>query len=127
MSFKIAKMANLNIGISQAIWALNPFLVSIIERVIYGVPFDPKKLFGMTALILCAIFVSLSEVFSSEESDDSSASASIIIDETSGEVVEKVPVWIAVLSSLAMPIVCSLFIIVIKFSSVLIPIKFKTS
>ena len=36
MSFKISKMANLNIGISQAIWSVNPFLISILERVVYS-------------------------------------------------------------------------------------------
>ncbi len=35
LTFKVARMAGLNIGIAQAIWAVNPFLVSILERVVY--------------------------------------------------------------------------------------------
>lgn len=113
LSFKVARMADLNIGISQAIWAINPFLVSIVEKVIYGVPFDPKSLLGMSALILCAVCVSLSEVISPADAQTSSA----IISGDSAEAGDKLPVWIAVLSSFAMPVICSMFIIVIKHAN----------
>lgn len=63
LTFKVARSAGLNIGIAQAIWAINPFLISILERVVYKRAFNFQQIYGMMALILCAIFVSLSEVF----------------------------------------------------------------
>ena len=86
MTFKVAKMADLNIGISQAIWSVNPFLISILERVVYGTPFEFKQVWGMLCLIACAILVSLSEVFQGKPEDDSAA---VIIDDPE----TKVPVW----------------------------------
>lgn len=59
----IAKQAGLNIGIAQAIWAISPFFVSILERVYYKTAFNIKQVYGMIFLVLCAILVSLSEVF----------------------------------------------------------------
>ena len=70
MSFKVAKMAGLNIGISQSIWALQPFLIALIDKYIYGNPFDRRKLLGMAALVVCAMFVSLSKVFESPVEED---------------------------------------------------------
>ena len=37
LCFKVAKAAGLNIGIAQCVWALNPFLVALVERVFWGV------------------------------------------------------------------------------------------
>ena len=37
LCFKIANMAGLNIGIAQSIWALNPFMVAVMERIVWGV------------------------------------------------------------------------------------------
>ena len=65
MSFKVAKMAGLNIGISQSIWSLSPFFVGLTDKYIYGHPFDRRKLLGMAAVVVCAICVSLSKVFES--------------------------------------------------------------
>ena len=40
MTYMTAKMAGLNIGIAQAIWSINPFFVSILERFCYGKTFN---------------------------------------------------------------------------------------
>ena len=61
----------------------------------------------MSALVLCAICVSLSEVVSPSEE-----AASVI-----GVKEEKVPIWVAILASLTMPIVCTFYVIVIKHSN----------
>ena len=37
LCFKVSKAAGLNIGIAQCIWALNPFLVAVTERLFWGV------------------------------------------------------------------------------------------
>lgn len=68
LAFNVAKKADLNIGISQAIWAINPFFISILERLVYNVAFNYKHVYGMSALVLCAICVSLSDVVSPPES-----------------------------------------------------------
>lgn len=106
-TFNVAKKAGLNIGIAQAIWAINPFFVSILEKIVYSVPFKFKHIYGMSALVLCAVCVSLSEVVSPPEAD-----ASVI-----GVKEEKTPIWVAILASLLMPIVCTLYVVVIKHSN----------
>ena len=60
LTFKLARMADLNIGIAQSIWAVIPFFISIMERFVYGTPFDFKQIYGMLTLVLCALFLSLS-------------------------------------------------------------------
>ena len=67
-SFKISNMADLNIGISSAIWAINPFMVAILEWACYKQTFDFTQIWGMSLLVLCAIIVSLSEIFIPGES-----------------------------------------------------------
>ena len=114
LSFKTAKRAGLNIGIAQAIWSMNPFFVSVLERIVYGVPFDGQKLFGMSALIACAILVSLSEVISPPATTDKDVP---IVTPSTDDSIEKLPLWVAVLCSFAMPIVCTLFIVVIKHAN----------
>jgi len=42
LTFKVARMAGLNIGIAQSIWAINPFMISILERFVYNVEFKFK-------------------------------------------------------------------------------------
>ena len=35
LCFKLAHQAGLNIGIAQSIWSINPFFISILEKVVY--------------------------------------------------------------------------------------------
>lgn len=65
----------------------------------------------MLALVVCAILVSLSEVFGPEEAA-STGPASVEKIPAS----EKTPVWAAVCASFLMPCVCTFFVIVIKYS-----------
>ena len=111
-------MADLNIGISQAIWSVNPFLISILERVVYGTAFDRRQFFGMSALIFCAIFVSLSEVIEAPADEDAG-------EEVDPEKADKVPVWAAVLCSVCNPCVCTLFVLVIKHANETLKIAAK--
>lgn len=107
LTFKLAHMAGLNIGIAQSIWAINPFFISILEKVVYGTPFNFKQGYGMLALMLCAICVSLSEVINPKE--ETAPVGGIVVEEP-----HEVPIWLAVLGSFGMPIICTLFVIVIK-------------
>ena len=79
------------------------------ESVVYNVPFKFKHIYGMSALVLCAVCVSLSEVVSPSEEE---VVASVI-----GVKEDKVPIWVAILASLTMPIVCTFYVIVIKHSN----------
>ena len=62
-------MADLNIGIAQAIWATNPFFVSILEKICYGQTFNANQIWGMLALVLCAMIVSLSGLVNGADED----------------------------------------------------------
>ena len=55
-------MAELNIGIVTAIWAVNPFMISVLEWALYDEKFDCNQMWGMSLLFLCAVIVSLSEI-----------------------------------------------------------------
>ena len=35
LCFKLAHQAGLNIGIAQSIWSINPFFISILEKIVY--------------------------------------------------------------------------------------------
>ena len=82
--------------------------MSIVELLVYNRPFPFKQLYGMTALVACAILISLSEVINPEVEEGSQIAQK---DDN------RQPVWAAVLCSFCMPVVCSLFIIPIKHSS----------
>ena len=122
LSFKMAIRADLNIGIAQAIWSMQPFFVSVLERCIYSVPFDTQKLFGMSALISCAILVSLSEVISPPATTGKDVP---IVTPSIDDKIEKLPLWVAVLCSFVMPVVCTLNIIVIKHANETLKIAAK--
>ena len=108
LTFKVAHQAGLNIGIAQAIWSINPFMISLLERVVYGVAFNFKQFYGMFCLVLCALLVSLSQVIAPATVDPSLAGSSPA---------DQTPLWVAVLCSCIMPLVCTFFIIVIKHSN----------
>ena len=59
-AFMLAYMAELNIGIVTAIWATNPFMITVLEWAFYKEKFNRNQLWGMTLLVLCAVIVSLS-------------------------------------------------------------------
>ena len=105
LCFKVAKSAGLNIGIAQCIWALNPFLVAVIERVVWGVGLAHTQVLGMCSLVACTICVSLSELFQGDES------------KLEQRLVEgRTPIYVAVLVSLVFPIVCAVFSCLIKYA-----------
>ena len=55
-------MADLNIGIAQAIWALTPFMAALVDWFINGDALKTYHVVGMGCLVACAVFVSLSEI-----------------------------------------------------------------
>ena len=63
LTYKVAHSAGLNIGIAQTIWSVNPFMTSILERFVYKTTFKFNQLYGMAAMIVCAVLVSLSSIF----------------------------------------------------------------
>lgn len=79
------------------------------ESVVYNVPFKFKHIYGMSALVLCAVCVSLSEVVSPSEEE---VVASVI-----GVKEDKVPIWVAIIAALPMPLSVTLFLIVVKHSN----------
>ena len=107
LCFRFAHMSGLNIGIAQSIWALNPFMVAVVERIVWGVGLRFFQVLGMIFLVLCTMLVSLSELFT----DDGSEAAVVVVD-------GKTPTYVAVLVSLLMPIVCTAFANLIKYADV---------
>ena len=106
LCFRFAHRAGLNIGIAQSIWALNPFMVAVVERVVWGVGLKSFQILGMLALVTCTILVSLSELFAKGSSDDV-----VVID-------GKTPTYVAVLVTLLMPAVCTAFANFIKYADI---------
>lgn len=117
-TFKLANMAGLNIGISQAIWAINPFQITFLEWLFYKQKFNFNQIWGMLALVLCAVIVSLSEVLLPQEEEEvvvstSQGGAMVFPNEKPTE--KKLPIYAAILFSLIMPSVCTLFVVVVKY------------
>ena len=57
-------------GIAQTIWAINPFLASLLERFVYGVSFNYKQIYGMVSMVICAACVSLSNLIDTAFEDE---------------------------------------------------------
>ena len=62
MTFLYSKRANLNIGIPSSLWAINPFLVACMDRIINGTPLKFYQLFGMGWMMVAAVIISLSNL-----------------------------------------------------------------
>ena len=71
VTFKVAQMAGMNIGISVALWSIGPFFIAITDWVIYGQRLRCSQITGMLALMTMAVMVSLSDVFYPEEEESS--------------------------------------------------------
>jgi len=99
--------AGLNIGIAQAIWAINPFFVALMERFGYGVGLKTFQILGVAAMIACAVCISLSELFKSK---DTSSVVEVKLTEITTSV------HVAVLSSFYMPISCCFFAFIVKYA-----------
>ena len=65
--FSKSHQAGLNIGIAQAVWAISPFFVALMERFGYGVGLKVSQMLGVLAMIACAVCISLSELFKTKE------------------------------------------------------------
>jgi multidrug transporter EmrE-like cation transporter len=88
----LAMKAGLNIGIVTTIWAINPFTSALMDYLIYRTALYTHHWLGMFCLIACAIMISFS---TAEEK---------VLDPTEGY---KVPAYLPILCSFAMPIVCT--------------------
>jgi len=98
--FLFSRRAGLNIGIAQAIWALNPFFCAVIERVWLNTHLENNHIYGMAALVMCALLVSLSNLLPKDVDPTE-------VVPTAGELAETTPMYVAVLVSLIMPICCT--------------------
>jgi hypothetical protein len=61
-NFKLARQAGLNIGVAQAIWAINPFFQSILDLFLWKSVIKLNQWLGMTAFVAAGVIVSLSNV-----------------------------------------------------------------
>lgn len=112
-------MADLNIGIVTAIWAINPFMIAVLEWIIYRQRFDCNQMWGMALLVLCAVIVSLSEIAIPKDDANvvistGSGAFSVTVNDVDSET-EKIPVFAAVLGGLLLPILCTFFVMVLKY------------
>ena len=69
MAFKISRQAELNIGVVQSIWAINPFFVLIIERVCTTRRIGCKGVCGMILVVTGSIFICLNDLMASNKLD----------------------------------------------------------
>ena len=96
--------SGLNIGIAVGIWSIDPFLVSVMERIFEGTTLTCSQFVGMFALFIMAVLISLSDVINPPEE---------------GLSIEKehdTPVYLAVLSSFIIPIIFALGCFLIKYT-----------
>lgn len=102
-SFQMCYKSGLNIGIAQAIWAINPFFVALLEWYFLATSLHRHHILGMLAMMVCIVSVMLSDVVTPDTS-------TITEDESITE-----PVWKAVLYSTLPPIAITMFTLYIKF------------
>ena len=105
-SFQVCIDAKLNIGVAQAIWAVNPFFVALLEWLCYGMRLHTHHYIGMFVMVLCVLAVSLSKL--GEESEIPNANDDDVIEPTE-------LIWKAVLASLLPPAIITLYAIYIKY------------
>jgi drug/metabolite transporter (DMT)-like permease len=93
-TFLTCQYAQLNAGIAQTIWGFTPFLSSILDYCMYGTKLLNYQIGGLACMITAGALISLSNVFAEAPSDP---------DE------DLLPIYIPVLVSCTMPIICSGF------------------
>jgi drug/metabolite transporter (DMT)-like permease len=103
-TFLYSKRAGLNIGIATSIWSLNPFMTAVLDRFVYGSEIKRYHVVGMSSLVICAVLVSMSELFitSTQNRIDSPYQ-------------DKPPIVYALLISFLMPTICALFTLIEKY------------
>lgn len=104
LAFKHARSAGLNIGIITAIWSFIPFGVAALERIIYGISIKLFQIVGMLAIVVMAILVSLSDLFSPD------ANVETLTDDH-----KRTPIYIAVLIGLIFPAIATYWFILVKY------------
>jgi drug/metabolite transporter (DMT)-like permease len=103
-TFLYSKRAGLNIGIATSIWSLNPFMTAVLDRFIYGSEIKRYHVFGMSSLVICAVLVSMSELFIADTQNQ--------VDSPDRD---KPPIVYALLISFLMPTICALFTLIEKY------------
>ena len=123
--FYFSRKAGLNVGIAQAIWAINPFLVAVIQYFKDRVALQMSQVIGMLALVLCALLVSLSQLLPSEQLPVDVSDALPVTGDSAVESSEAVtlveyttPTYVAVLFSLIMPTVCVFYVFLNQYIAV---------
>jgi magnesium-transporting ATPase (P-type) len=101
-NFKLAQQAGLNIGVAQAIWAVNPFFQGLVDTFCYNDILRTYHWVGMAAFVLAGVVVSLSDVVYSDKEESTT--------------VHTTPMYAAVLSSFIMPITAITFGVLAKFA-----------
>ena len=80
-------------------------MVAVVERIFWGRGLQLFQIFGMIALVVCSVLVSLSELFTGDGSDKEA----VVVD-------GKTPTYVAVLATLIMPTVCTAMACFIKYA-----------
>ena len=97
-TFLTCQYAQLNAGIAQTIWGFTPFLSSILDYCMYGTKLLNYQIGGLACMITAGALISLSHVFAEAPSSNESEEESDLL-----------PIFLPVLVSCSMPIICSGF------------------
>lgn len=100
-NFKLARQAGLNIGVAEAIWAINPFFQSVVDLFLYKNQIMTYHWVGMSIFVIAAVVVSLSNVVYKAKDDTE---------------IHTTPIYAAVLSSFIMPITAVTFGMLAKYA-----------
>ena len=98
LTFSTSQKSGLNPGIASAIWSLTPVFAATADKIIYKVELEFYHMVGIFFMVLCGVAVGISDVVVPKMIDD-------IIEPN--EFVPTLPVYVAVLCSIVMPLACT--------------------
>ena len=113
-NFRVAHNAGLNIGICVGIFSIFPFLVAVFERICFGTKLTCSQFVGMLGLVGMAVLISLSDVLKPQIGGENIAA--IVIEDKS------VPIFVAVLASLIIPVLFTLGTALVKYGDVVLQV-----
>ena len=80
-------------------------MVAVMERIVWKVGLKRSQIIGMLFIIVCTVLVSLSELFQASKSTSENLAAD-----------DQIPLYVAVIVALLMPLVCTIFANFIKYA-----------
>jgi drug/metabolite transporter (DMT)-like permease len=110
LTFSTSKKSGLNPGIASAIWSLTPVFAAIADKIIYAVSLEAFHVVGIFFMVVCGVCVGISDIIVPQEGliidDPTQIPGQFPVPPTpiEDEFVPTLPIYVAVLCSIAMPL-----------------------